>query len=55
MSESMIKLNEQMDCLKVKLKYAEDWKQIKDLTAQLNNLRMQLKTKADEIRSKKAS
>jgi hypothetical protein len=50
MPESMIKLNEQMDCLKVKLKYAEDWKQIKDLTAQLNQLRLILKEKADKIR-----
>jgi len=50
MPESMIKLNEQMECLKVKLKFADDWKAIKDLTAQLNELRLILQQKADQIR-----
>ena len=55
MTDTITYLNEKMDCLRVQLKYAEDWKEIKELTTQLNELRMKLKSKADKIRSKKAS
>lgn len=55
MIDTITYLNEKMDCLRVQLKYAEDWKEIKELTTQLNELRMKLKSKADKIRSKKAS